>query len=232
MSVNEIIWGLVGFLLTIMALSYLLGDNFFFRLAMFLFVGVTAGYLGVLILHQILWPYLVVPLATGTLTERLWLIPPLILAALLLLSQIRRFAGLGSMPLAFLTGIAAGATIGSVLFGTLLPQSLAVMAAFDPDMLLSEPGTLWLRVLDGVVMLVGVVTTLGYFYLGSRKAQSETDSGEQRPPVFAALGKVGGIFLGITLGTLFAGVFSTVLMAFIDRIIFMGDFLMALFGGS
>jgi len=31
MSLSELIWGGVGFLLTVMVLSYLIGDNFFFR---------------------------------------------------------------------------------------------------------------------------------------------------------------------------------------------------------
>ncbi len=40
----EIISALVGFLLTLMVFSYLIGDNPLFRIAVYLFIGVSSGY--------------------------------------------------------------------------------------------------------------------------------------------------------------------------------------------
>ena len=44
LSVADWIGGVIAFLLTLSILSYALGDNFIFRLAIHLFIGVTAGY--------------------------------------------------------------------------------------------------------------------------------------------------------------------------------------------
>jgi hypothetical protein len=232
MSVGEIIWGFIGFFLTIMVLSYLLGDNFFFRLAAYIFLGVTMGYLVILILHQILWPYLALPLIEGGMTERLWLIAPIGLILMLLISQIRRFNALGSIPLAFLAGVAVAVVIAGAIFGTLIPQSAAVVNAFDPRNLFSEAGGTWPSIFDAVLMLVGTTATLGFFYFGSRRARAGGDNDSRRPAFFEALGNVGQVFVGITLGAVFAGVFSTALLALIDRLIFVGDFFTRLFGGG
>jgi hypothetical protein len=87
MIMPELIWGMVGLVLTVMVLSYLIGDNLFFRLAASIFVGVTAGFLSVLIAYQILWPYLLQPLISGTVYQRVWVLIPLILSILLIISQ-------------------------------------------------------------------------------------------------------------------------------------------------
>ena len=34
----------IGFILTLMVFSYLLGDNFLYRLAIYIFVGLAAGF--------------------------------------------------------------------------------------------------------------------------------------------------------------------------------------------
>jgi hypothetical protein len=104
MSPYDLIWGVVGLLLTVMVLSYLIGDNLFFRLAAYLFVGVTAGFLSVLIINQILWPYLLQPLIIGSWIEKLWILIPLALAVLLVISQFHRFTGAGGCPWLFWPG--------------------------------------------------------------------------------------------------------------------------------
>ena len=45
---DQTLWIGLAFLLTLLAFSYLLGDNFLFRLVTYLFVGVSAGYVFVL----------------------------------------------------------------------------------------------------------------------------------------------------------------------------------------
>lgn len=231
MNLNELIWGAVGFLLTVMALSYLIGDNFFFRLATHLFIGLTAGYLAAILINQIILPYLVIPLATGTWTERLWLVIPLGLVLLLILSQIPRFSGYGKIPLAFLAGLTAAIAIGGAVFGTLIPQSRVVLDAFDPARWYEIPGQTWLRILDAAVMLLGTVGTLSYFHFGRKFKTGSKDEETQRPLLLEGLSKVGQVFIGITLGAVFAGIFSTALVALIDRLIFLGVFIIQLTGG-
>jgi len=232
MSLSELIWGGVGFLLTVMVLSYLIGDNFFFRLAAHLFIGLTAGYLVVLIVHHILYPYLITPLATHSWMEALWLGIPLLLILLLVLSQIPKLAGLGSIPLAFLVGLTAAVAIGGAVFGTLIPQVRSLIDAFDPAFWYQATERPWLRIVDSALMLVGAVTTLSFFHFGRKMRVDKKEQVVERPRIFEILSKVGQIFIGITLGAVFAGVFSSALLALIDRIAFIVDFIAGLVGGG
>lgn len=232
MNLSEIIWGAVGFLLTVMVLSYLIGDNFFFRLAGHLFIGLTAGYLVVVIIKQIFWPRLVIPIASGTWIECLWLIIPLALIALLILSQFPRFQKLGIVPLAFLIGLTAALAIGGAVFGTLIPQSQIVIDAFDPDIWYAVPEAAGWRIADGVVMLLGVAGTLSFFHFGRKWKTKGMQKETRRPWLFEMLSKVGQVFIGVTLGALFAGVFTSALLALISRLFFLGDFITHLFGGG
>lgn len=230
MNLAEIIWGSVGLLLTVMVLSYLIGDNVLFRFAAHVFIGLTAGYLVVLIVNQVLVPLLVTPMITGSSIERLWLAIPIGLIALLLLGQFPRLGGVSSLPLAFLTGLSAAVAIGGAVFGTLIPQSLSVVEAFDPAQWYADPSRTWFRVLEAMVMLAGVVGTLSYFHFGRKRTPDNEAEETQRPQVFEALGKVGQVFIGITLGAVFAGLFSSALFALIDRIIFIKDMIVLLIG--
>ncbi len=232
MNLSELTWGIIGLLLTIMVLSYLIGDNFFFRLAAYIFVGLTAGYIAVLLITEILLPRLIQPLVSGSIQSQIWVIIPLILVLLLFLGQIRRFSALSSIPLAYVAGVAAALAIGGAVFGTLLPQSLAVISAFDTTIWAQAPGSPWWRILEAVVMLIGVLGTLSYFHFGRKiKINSQHDA-DKRSFLFEALSKVGQVFIGMTLGAVFAGVFSSALIALIDRILFIGRMIPSLLGGG
>ena len=231
MNLSELAWSAIGFLLTVMVLSYLIDDNLFFRLAAYLFIGLTAGYLTVLLVNRVLVPHLVLPLFSGTDTERLWLLVPIILVLLLFIGQIPRFSLASRVPLAYLAGLSAAVAIGGAVFGTLIPQAKAVIGAFDPGNLFQVPGQAWLRILDAVVMLVGVIGTLSYFHFGRKLKPGKAGDGTKRPLVLQGLSKVGEIFIGITLGAVFAGVFSTALLALIDRLVVIGDMVTQLLGG-
>ncbi len=231
MNLSELAWSAIGFLLTVMVLSYLLGDNVFFRLAAFLFIGLTAGYLAVLLVNQVLLPHLVLPLAGGSWPQRLWLLVPLVLVLLLLLGQVPKLAPAARIPLAYLLGLTAAVTIGGAVFGTLVPQSRAVIETFNANHWYAVPGQTWLRVLDAGVMLLGVVGTLSFFHFGRRLKLRRPEEDEKRPRVVQGLSKVGEVFIGITLGAVFAGIFSTALLALIDRMIVIGEGVSRLLGG-
>ena len=232
MSLNEILWGAFGFLLTVMILSYLIGDNFFFRLAGHLFVGLTAGYLAVVVINYIIWPTLVIPFAAGTWLERLWLVIPAALILFLVLSQSPRFSNLGIVPIAYLIGVTAALAIGGAVFGTLLPQAQTLIDAFEPGIWYAVPEETWLRIAEAVTMLLGVVTTLSFFHFGRKRKVLDEKGKTKRPFLLEMLSKFGQVFIGITLGAIFAGVFSSALLALIDRIYVIGDFIIRIFGGG
>lgn len=231
MNPSTLIWTVVGFLLTVMVLSYLIGDNVFFRLAAYLFVGLTAGYLAVLLINQVLWPHLVRPLSTGIWPDLLWLVVPAVLALLLLLGQIPKFSGAARIPLAFLAGLTAAIAIGGAVFGTLVPQAQAVIDGFDPAHWYAVPEQTWLRIADAAVMLLGTVSVLSYFHFGGKLKPKKNEDEHKRPAVLEGLSKVGQVFLGIALGAVFAGVFSTALLALIDRLAFLGEAIRHFMGG-
>ncbi len=59
---TDLIWTAAAFFLTILVLSYILGDNPLFRAVTYIFIGVSAGYVAVLLINQIQLPRLVDPM--------------------------------------------------------------------------------------------------------------------------------------------------------------------------
>jgi hypothetical protein len=231
MNFSDWTWGLIGVLLSLMVLSYLIKDNFLFRLATQIFIGLTAGYFLVLVVWQILIPNLMIPLSSGTWIQHVWMILPVGLILFLLLGQVPRFSGFSRIPLAFILGITSAVIIIGAVFGTILPQSLMVINAFDQQVWFASPSQTWLKILDAVVVLVGVISVLSYFYFG-RKLKRNTDEDEQkRPALFESLGRIGQVFIGMALGAIFAGIFSTALWALIERVSFITVWLQNLFKG-
>ena len=225
-SVDFII-GAISFILTIMVFSYILGDNFFFRLASYLLVGVASGYTAALLIRKLIEPYLITPIIQGGYEQWLLVIFPLLMCLLLIAMFFPRFSRLGSLPLAFLAGIVAALTIVGVSFGTLVPQLGTLVESFNPDGLIVGANPNYLKIADAVIMLIGVVTSLFYFHFGLSRKKTNP---EMRPKLIEAMAKIGPVFIGITLGALFAGVYSAALLALISRITMSRDFIMMLFG--
>jgi hypothetical protein len=220
-NVVDLVTGGISFLLTLMVLSYLIGDNPIFRIAIYIFIGVSAGYVAAVVWHQVLYPRLLLPLLSAGLGERLLLIIPLVLGLLLLLKLSPRTAGLGTPSMAFLVGVGAAVAIGGAVMGTLFPQTQASMSALD----LSTAGPYrFERFFEGTFMLVGTVTALVYFHYGAKA----TATGAQRGKLVRLLSWVGQIFIAITFGVLFAGVFMAALTALIERLNFIVTFLSSL----
>jgi hypothetical protein len=213
--------GLISFLLTLMILSYLIGDNPFFRFAVYLFVGVSAGYAAAVAWWQILWPRLFNPLLSGNPVERILAILALILGVLLLMKISTRTSRLGSPAIAYLVGVAAAVAVGGAVLGTIIPQTQASFKVVD----ITNAGQNFLeRLVTGILMLFVTISTLAYFHFGAKS----TPTGPQRNKFITVLGWVGQIFIAITLGVLFAGVFSASLTALIERISSLSDFFIKL----
>lgn len=220
---TEPIFGAISFLLTIMVLSYLIGDNALFRFTIHIFVGVSAGFVATVAIYQVIWPYLLIPLVTAPMMERGLLIVPLVLSALLLMKISPRLSWLGGPAVGYLVGAGAAVAIGGAVLGTILPQISAAAEPFDVIGLTQRGINPLQSVFNGAVMLVGTIATLAYFHFGaSRKA----DGSVKRNGLIEALAWLGKLFVALTLGVLFAGVYSAALSVFIDRV----HSLFALFG--
>jgi hypothetical protein len=206
---HDLVTGLLSFLLTLMILSYLVGDNPAFRVAVYIFVGVSAGYAAAVAWWQVIYPKVLLPLLTGSLIERLLALVPLVLGFLLLMKLSQRTAWMGNASVAFLVGVGAAVAVGGAVMGTLIPQTQASYTVFN----LTGGGSLLARLFFGLIMLVGTITTLVYFHFGTKA----TAGGPQRSKLVIWLGWIGQVFIAITLGVLFAGVFAAAMTALIER---------------
>lgn len=220
-SALDLVVIVISFILTLMVLSYLIGDNPLFRFAIYLFVGVSAGYAASVAWQSVLWPKLFQPLLIGNMQQRLLLIVPSVLGLLLFAKLSPRASRLGNPAMAFLVGTGAAVAIGGAVFGTILPQSLASINIFDP----SSSASLVERLFEGGIFLLGTISTLIYFQFSSRS----TPDGNQRNRYVSSLAWVGKLFIAVTFGVLFAGAYAAAMTALIERLVSLWTFLSALF---
>src|SRR5687768_6746283 len=157
----ETIGFFIAVVLTLMVFSYILGDNFLFRLAAHIFVGVAVGYALIVITYQVFIPTLTV--------DNLWslipLIPPLLICLFLVFKALplkgSLFNVLGNLGLAFILGVGAALATGSALFGTLIPQvSATASISANPFNYPVEPGEdQWVTWLNNIIIILGTVGT-------------------------------------------------------------------------
>jgi hypothetical protein len=211
----DLITGLASFLFTVLIFSYLLRDNPLFRIATYLFVGGSAGYIATVAWWQVLWPNLLSPLAFGRLDQRILLVIPLLGSGLLLMKIWPPLGRLGSPAMAYLVGVGAAAAIGGALIGTLIPQIAATINAFDMQSAAVRQNGFLEIIWNGAFILTGTVTSLAYFHFGAR---AKADGSIKRAALIEILAFIGRIFIAITLGVLFAGVYASALTALIERL--------------
>jgi hypothetical protein len=215
---TDLIWGLVSFLLTLMVLSYIvIGDNPLFRVATYALIGVSAAYLALTVFNQVIWPkfFLVLISPAANPTDKLLLLVPLVLSVLLLAKLSPRLSKAGNISIAFLVGVGAATVVGGAVLGTIFPQALATVSLFDVRSGMQQGNNAAVIILDAVIMLVGTVATLLYFQFG---ATPKANLPPERPRLLGITAIVGQVFIAITLGSLFAGVYMAALTAMIDRI--------------
>ena len=222
----ELISALVGLILTLMIFSYLIGDSPLFRVAVYIFIGVGSGYAATVVWHQVLVPKLFAPLQTSNPNQLLLMVIPLILSFSLLAKLAPRISWIGNFAMAVLVGVGAAAAIGGALLGTLIPQARASMEAFDFRSAASGADAL-LGLVEGTVMLAGTTFTLASFHFRASRA---ADGAVKRNRILEIISWVGRIFIAITLGVLFAGVYMAALTAMIERLSSIINFVRGLAG--
>ena len=216
----ELISGAIGLILTLLIFSYLIGDNRLFRSAIYIFIGVSSGYAAVVVWHYVLMPKLFQPLASSTDPSQLvFLVIPLVLSVSLLAKLSPRISWLGSFAMALLVGVGAATALSGAVAGTLIPQSRAAMNALA--------SLNFFDLVEGIVMLAGTVLTLIYFQFSAKRA---ADGSVKRNVVIEILAWGGRVFIAITFGVLFAGVYMAALTAMLERLSSMINFVKPLLG--
>ncbi len=240
MSLADLISGVLASILTLMVLSYLVGDNPLFRVAMHLLVGAAAGYAGAIALRNVLRPGLLDPIVAagfeGLLSPSVLatVIAPWILVITLMLKASPATSRFGTPAMALLVGVGAAVVVGGAISGTLLPQSLASMRSLNPAGVAS--GETLERLLELVIVLVGTVSTLFYFRFSSRESGQEVPlanlAGLSIPGPLSLLRSVGSAFIAITFGVMYAGAVAASLIVLAERVQFLRDTLSNLIGVS
>jgi hypothetical protein len=213
----DIIGIIIGAGLTVAVFSYLLGDNFVYRLVLHGFIGALLGYTFAVVLFDLIFRRL------GQLQDQLWLVIPAVIGlALFGLKSIRRFAYLGNYPLAFLIGVGITVALIGALMGTLVPQIEATTGAFrfDPQ----DP----LIVIKGLVIVGGTVCTL--FAFDTTLWPNRRGIAGSLGAIVRILGSIGHLFLTFALAVAFAGALTASLSFFIGRIQYLIEALVSLTG--
>lgn len=207
MSLPELGGLLVGFVLTIAIYSYLWRDNFFYRLAVHILVGVSAAYGTIVVVERVILPRLnqiQEGIRQDPAGNALWLIP-VALALFLWFKLVPQIAPFGNGTVAALIGVGAAVALVGAIGGTLIPQVIGV-----------HHEAAWL----GLLAAPMTIFALAYFHFTGR----QTAEGEvKQHPVQGWLAWAGRIILTITFAALFAGVMTTSLALLVDRIEFFKD---------
>jgi hypothetical protein len=225
----DLIGTIISALLTVMILTYIIGDNVLFRLATYIFIGVAAGYAGSVAVHSVLGPGLGAPLLSKEMREifePINIINLLIPCLLILLLTLKIFpvgARYGGLPMAILVGVGAAVVVGGGVTGTLIPQSLAAMETLDPVVqapLTGESGGE--RVFNVIVMLIGTISTLMYFRFSAKR---ELSGEARRTLLTGVLANVGKFFIAATFGVMYAGALASSIVILAERFQFLKDVL-------
>ncbi|MGI6258261.1 MAG: hypothetical protein ACOYKC_00140 [Anaerolineaceae bacterium] len=207
-----------GVVLSLMVFSYLLGDKLFFGVSMYLLVGVTTGYAAVVLIKRVLLPMLVMPLMDLPTVPGLLALVPLLLSLLLVWSLFKKSSKITTLPLNILTGILLAIAIFGITRGTLAPQLLSIVDAFDPKLVVKGNMPNWTAIFEAFMMLLGVISVLFFFHHRNKRETSN----ESPQPWLDGIRAVGQMFIGISFGAIFVGLFCTgltALIATLERII-------------
>ncbi len=198
-------WGtIIAGLLTLAILSFLYRDNPVYKMAEHLLIGISIGYTMVVTWSSTLMDLLFVPLFEG---GQWLLVIPLVLGILMLGRFHSKTARLSRFPIAMMIGSGAGAAIPAMLYARTMTQTAATAAP-----LVSEN---WSPEWSAIVVLVGVICTLCYFYFS-----------REHKGVFGSAARLGTWFLMVFFGTTFGYTVMSRMSTFIGRMEFLlTDFL-------
>lgn len=234
MDTADLIGSILAAVLTIMVLSYLIGDNPLFKLAMHLLIGVAAGYVGAVSVHNVLIPGLIEPIydagLAGLADSQLIVtaIVPLVLVILLFLKVAPSTARYGTVSMVMLVGVGAAVIVGGAITGTLVPLTLDSMDSLNPNIINQLTGETGIeRLVSVIIVLVGTLTTLFYFRFTVRKTDAEAPlaivAGVKIPGPLTILKGIGKGFIAVTFGVMYAGAVAATLIVLAERVQFIWD---------
>ncbi|MCD6400780.1 MAG: hypothetical protein J7L73_02515 [Anaerolineales bacterium] len=225
LNVLDIIGTISGFVFTIMIFSYIFGDNPLFRFATHVFIGVSAGYVVIITIYNVILPQMIYPFLQGTssiLTILIW-----VGAFFMVFKAFPNLAKIGNGVMAYIVGVGVAVAIGGSVLGTILPQASGTIQLFDNSTFQSAETPSWLNFVNALFILIGTLSTLIYFqFYTSGNARNTLSRWFQK---IALVKNIGRIYIAITFGALFVGVYIASVTAFVERFAFIRDILLNLF---
>jgi len=195
----EIVGIWLGGFLTLFIFSFLYKDNPFYKFAEHLYVGISAGYWAAMEWHNVFLPNLWRPL---TQQGRLLLLVPFVFGILLFSRFTKKFSWLSRWPMALIIGMYAGIAIIGYGSGDLILQIQA-------NLLPLWTGN-WLTSLNNILLTVGVITGVIYFFF-SKEHKGALGTGA----------KIGVWFLMISFGASFGYTVMSRMSLLIGRVYFL-----------
>jgi len=216
----------ISFVLTLMVFSYVLGDlplvRNLYRIAVYIFVGMTAAFTVIVTFEGVILPYLgdIQNSATswtplGNTADIIIFFTALLFGLLLLLKPIGRLAWLTNSVFAVVIVVGAAVAVIGAISGTLFP--LVRTSTTLPADVTGNPSAL----LNVGVIFLGTVTSLIYFQYQAR----DMGEGEIKQGIIVRrLSVIGKIFIVTTLGAIYATAMLTSLTILTERIGFLLQF--------
>ncbi len=179
MSLLEI-WIIAFF--TLALFSFLYKDNPIYKVAEHIFAGLSAGYYVGLIWDTVIIQQLWDPILDN---GKWWLVIPGILGFLMFARFFPKYSWISRVSLAFVMGTTSGIFLISQLHGLVLPQMQSTMLSLTM-------GDGIISALLAVIVVVGVISTLIYFYFS-----------KEHTGILGVTAKVGIWFIMISFGAHF-----------------------------
>ena len=230
---------IVAAFITVMILSYVIGDNVLFRIATYLFIGIASGFAGAIAWENIVKPTLVQPLIDDGFTKllspegALTFLIPWMLALFMLFKLSPRLSRFGGFPVALLVGVGAAVVVGGSITGTLVPQSRAAAGMLSPATALptaGEPLSIWLEgLISALLTIVATISVLIYFRFS---AQRDLTGGARRSKIAEVFAYLGQIFIAVTFGVMYAGALMATIVILAERFQFIHDVVTRVVGGA
>lgn len=205
MNITPDPWIWLSALLTLAIFSFLFRDNILYQFAEHLFVGASAGYLIAITWHNQMVPNLFEPLF---IQGNFVYIIPLLFGLCYFTRFIPKIGYLVRLPIAFLIGWGSGAIIPAIFQRDILKQTQGTL-------LVKEAFLRWDTGLWAIIMLVGVISVLIYFFFS-----------KERKGIMKPAANLGIIFLMLGFGASFGYTVMSRISLLIGRLQFLlGDWL-------
>ncbi len=172
MSTSIEVW--IAALLTLGILSFLYKDNPFYKVSESIFIGVSAAYWFVYMIYNVIKPNLIVNLRMG----QWWYAFAGILGIMMLLRLVPKIGWLSRWAVAFMIGTGAGLNFIVYLQSNVMKQIKGTLVPLNS--------------IGNIVMIVGVVTGLIYFFFSA-----------EHKGLFGGAAKVGIWFIMVSFGASF-----------------------------